>query len=348
MNVSVAESDSSRVFVWNQGMSSSQSVEVERLSTETAPLFSVIMPVYNKEPYIRDTIASVRAQTFSSYEVVMIGGVSSDGTDGICREVAAADPERFRFVVQSGKGAANARNDGILAARGRYVAFLDADDLWVPEYLEVMADLIRDFPAAIFYAGGHRWQYPDGFGTNRIMPCPRGYIDYFQLSMDYDGLALMTSWIVYERDAVLKEGLFKTEYIIGEDVDLMTRMALAGKVAYEPKLLGTYMAELPGSLCKYSKGFSVPVPGEPELFEAERTPQIVEYHERWILSTVLQNLDRGYPKEARAQLDRVTTGWGKKKRILRMLSYLPTPLCVWVHQCYNKYVWRRKWEGDEA
>ena len=329
-------------------MSSLESVTVERLSTETAPLFSVIMPVYNKEPYIRDTIASVLEQTCSSYEVVMIGGVSSDNTDGICREFAAKEPARFRFVVQSGKGAANARNDGILAARGRYVAFLDADDLWMPEYLAVMANLIRDFPGAIFYAGGHRWQYPDGFGTNRIMPCPRGYIDYFQLSMDYDGLALMTSWIVYEREAVIAEGLFKTEYVIGEDVDLMTRMALRGQVAYEPKLLGTYMAELPSSLCKYSKGFSVPVPGEPELFSAERTSQIVEYHERWILSTVLQNLDRGYPKEARSQLDRVTVGWAKKKRMLRMLSYLPTPLCVWVHQCYNKYVWRRKWEGDTA
>ncbi|MDE2443564.1 MAG: glycosyltransferase family A protein, partial [Methanocorpusculum sp.] len=112
-------------------MSSAKSVEVERLSTETAPLFSVIMPVYNKEPYIRDTIASVLAQTCLSYEVVMIGGVSSDNTDVICREFATAEPERFRFVMQSGKGAANARNDGILAARGRYVAFLDADDLWV-------------------------------------------------------------------------------------------------------------------------------------------------------------------------------------------------------------------------
>ena len=319
---------------------------VEQLNPETVPLFSIIMPVYNKEPYIRDTIASLLAQSYPSYEVLMIGGVSSDKTDEICRELAAADPTRFRFVGQSGKGVANARNEGILAARGRYVAFLDADDLWIPEYLAVMAALIRDFPEAIFYAGGHRWQYPDGFGTNRIMPCPRGYIDYFQLSMDYDGLGILTSWIVYERKAVIDVGLFKTEYIIGEDADLATRMALRGNVAYEPQSLGTYQAELPGSLCRYSTGFFVPVPGEPELFSVERTPQIVEYHERWILSTVLQNLDRGYPKEARSQLDRVTVGWAKKKRMLRMLSYLPTPFCIWIHQCYNKYLWRRKWEGN--
>lgn len=88
-------------FCLDEGMSSSESVKVERLSTETAPLFSVIMPVYNKEPYIRDTIASVLVQTCSSYEVVMIGGVSSDNTDGICREFAETEPTRFRFVVCS-------------------------------------------------------------------------------------------------------------------------------------------------------------------------------------------------------------------------------------------------------
>ncbi|HJK82581.1 MAG TPA: glycosyltransferase family A protein, partial [Methanocorpusculum sp.] len=60
------------------------------------------MPVYNKEPYIRDTIASVLAQTYSSYEVVMIGGVSSDGTYQICQEFATAEPNRFRFLIQTG------------------------------------------------------------------------------------------------------------------------------------------------------------------------------------------------------------------------------------------------------
>lgn len=192
-------------------MSSSESVKVERLSTETAPLFSVIMPVYNKEPYIRDTIASVLAQTCSSYEVVMIGGVSSDNTDGICREFAETEPTRFRFVVQSGKGAANARNDGILAARGRYVAFLDADDLWVPEYLEVMAKLVRDFPAAKMFIGGHRWKFQDGHVMNRIMSVPRGYIDIFRESMEYDSFAIQTFCVVCEREAVTDIGLFKTD-----------------------------------------------------------------------------------------------------------------------------------------
>lgn len=327
-------------------MSSLESVTVERLSTETAPLFSVIMPVYNKEPYIRDTIASVLAQTCSSYEVVMIGGVSSDNTDGICREFAAKEPARFRFVVQSGKGAANARNDGILAARGRYVAFLDADDLWVPEYLAVMEQLIADFPAAKMFIGGHRWKFQDGHVMNRIMSVPRGYIDIFRASMEYDGFAIQTFCVVCERAAVTDIGLFRMDYVIGEDVDLFTRMALRYKAAYEPKLLGTYLAEVPASLCRYSTGFVVQIPAETELSSVEQTPEIISYHERWILSTVLNNLDRGNHKEAREQLSRITVGWKKHKLILNVLSYFPTPLWLRAHEIFQTRVWRHKWDEE--
>lgn len=329
-------------------MSSSVYDEVEWSSTKAAPLFSVIMPVYNKEPYIRDTIASVLAQTFSSYEVVMIGGVSSDKTDEICQEFAAAEPTRFRFVVQSGKGAANARNDGIFTARGRYVAFLDADDLWVAEYLSVMADLIRDFPAAKMFIGGHRWKFQDGHVMNRIMSVPRGYIDIFRASMEYDGFAIQTFCVVCDRKAVMDIGLFRTDYVIGEDTDLITRMALRYKAAYEPQLLGTYLAELPSSLCKYSRGFVVQVPADAELSAAVQTSAIVSYHERWILSTVLNNLDRSNHKEAREQLSRVTVGWNRHKRLLWFLSYLPTPLWMRVHEIFNTIVWRHKWDEGKA
>ncbi|MDR0980509.1 MAG: glycosyltransferase family 2 protein [Methanocalculaceae archaeon] len=256
------------------------------------------MPVYNKEPYIRDTIASILAQTFSSYEVVMIGGVSSDNTDVICREFVEKDPDRFRFVIQTGKGVSNARNDGILAARGKYVAFLDADDLWVPEYLEVMANLIRDFPGAIFYAGGFSRLYSDG----SVIECPnhlrRGYIDYFQ-----QALWVHTSALIAAKETIIDVGLFKTDYVLGENIDLMIRLALRGNVAYEPTILEVHPVGRPGSLCTSgAKNIFLPIPGEPELFSTERTPQIIQFHEWQILGMAMANLDRGYPKEARKQL----------------------------------------------
>ena len=272
----------------------------------------------------------------------MIGGASTDETDSICQEYAAENPKTFRYITQSGKGVSTARNDGILAAKGKYIAFLDADDIWVPKYLETMKKLIDDYPEATFYAGGHVWKYPDGVETSRVLPITRGYIDYLKVSMDYGGLGILNSWIIYERERVIDVGLFKTDYIIGEDADLATRMALSGNVAYEPMNLGTYMAELPESLCKYSTGFEVQVPGEPELCSVEQTPPIVEFHDWWLMNIALQNIDRGYPKTARKQLGRVTNKNNKKVKLFTILSYLPTPISSFIHQTYNKYLWRKQ------
>ena len=306
------------------------------------PFFSIIMPVYNKAPYIKDTITTLLNQTYTSYEVIMIGGASTDDTDIICQEYANTNPDKFRYIIESGKGVSTARNDGILVAKGKYIAFLDADDIWIPEYLETMKNLIDDHPDAVFYAGGHSWKYPDGIETRRILPIPRGYINYINTTMDYKGLGIITSWIIYDRKTLVDVGLFKTDYIIGEDADLAARMALAGKVVYEPKNLGTYMAELPGSLCKYSSGFEIPVPGEPELCNVEQKPDIIKFHNWLLINTALQNIDRGYPKTARKQLRRVTDKLNKRVALFMILSYLPTSISSFIHQTYNKYLWRKQ------
>ena len=304
-----------------------------------SPLFSVVIPAYNKEAYIRDTITSVLSQTCSLYEVVMVGGSSSDQTDVICQEFTEKYPDKFLFVIQSGAGAAHARNDGILAARGEYVAFLDADDIWLPEYLEIMGRLISDFPEAIMYASNLLRRYPNGLVVGPPDTWTRGYIDYFQKA---SWTILRTSALIADKRVLIELGLFKTDYMIGEDVDLMTRMALNGKVAYEPKLLGTYLAELPESLYMYRRGFPVLVPGEPELYAIERIPQIVKWHEKRILATVLENLDRGNHKEAREQLNRIHIIETKKVQLCWILSYLPTPIFVWIHVFYDKHVWQKK------
>ena len=301
----------------------------------SVPLFSVIMPVYNKEPYIRDTIASVRAQTFSSYEVVMIGGVSSDNTDVICQEFVDKDPDVFRFARQTGKGVSNARNDGILAARGRYVAFLDADDLWVPEYLEVMEQLIADFPDASMYSCGYQCVENDGSVITHPHKILRGYIDYFQWAK-----WIHTSGLVVNREIVISIGLFKTEYNYGEDIDLMARLALSGKVVHDPKICESYRIGIPDSLCNGGmKNIFLPVPGEPELFSVNRTPQITRFHEQQILGTVMANLITGYRKEARTQLRWVKVYGRNKARLYRLLTYVPTPVFLRIHLWYNTYIW---------
>lgn len=98
-------------------------------------LVSVITPMYNAQKYILDTIASVQAQTYSRWEMIIVDDGSADGSVEAVREAAAKD-SRIRLIRQENSGVAAARNRGIKAAKGRYLAFLDSDDLWRPEKLE--------------------------------------------------------------------------------------------------------------------------------------------------------------------------------------------------------------------
>jgi glycosyltransferase involved in cell wall biosynthesis len=105
-------------------------------------LVSVIIPAFNAATNIRQTLDSVRAQTYRNFEVIVVDDGSSDGTTAIVAEFVSDDP-RFQLVRQQNRGVGDARNAGIRKARGRYVAPLDADDLWYPEKLEKQVTRIQ-------------------------------------------------------------------------------------------------------------------------------------------------------------------------------------------------------------
>ncbi|HZV11070.1 MAG TPA: glycosyltransferase family 2 protein, partial [Novosphingobium sp.] len=99
------------------------------MDTPVVPTVSVIMPVYNVEPYVAEAITSVLAQTYADFELIIVDDGGQDRSVEICQ--GFEDP-RIRIVHQANRGLAGARNTGILAARGRYLAFLDSDDRWLP------------------------------------------------------------------------------------------------------------------------------------------------------------------------------------------------------------------------
>lgn len=96
------------------------------------PIVSVVMPVYNVEAYVAEAIESVLAQTFADFELIIVDDGGNDGSLEICRSF---DDARIRIISQTNRGLAGARNTGIIESRGRYVAFLDSDDRWLPEKL---------------------------------------------------------------------------------------------------------------------------------------------------------------------------------------------------------------------
>ena len=106
-------------------------------------LVSIITPCYNSDFFLEETILSVISQTYNNWELILVDDFSSDNTRDIIRKYSNQDI-RIRYVfLQKNTGVSNARNQGILNANGRYLAFLDSDDLWMPEKLELQLSFMK-------------------------------------------------------------------------------------------------------------------------------------------------------------------------------------------------------------
>jgi teichuronic acid biosynthesis glycosyltransferase TuaG len=125
------------------------------------PIVSIITPVYNAARWLLKTLESVRAQTMPNWEHILVDDGSTDDSVSIIRAAAAVDP-RIRLLNTPYRGGpAAARNLALENARGRYVAFLDADDLWLPEKLECCLDWMRAHDSSFVYHD-YRLMSPDG------------------------------------------------------------------------------------------------------------------------------------------------------------------------------------------
>jgi glycosyltransferase involved in cell wall biosynthesis len=198
------------------------------------PTFTVVMPAYNAADTIADSIRSALAQTESDFELVVVDDGSADGT-GV--EVArfTHDP-RVRLVGQSNKGLAAARNRGLAEARGRYVSFLDADDLLLPRYLATMAATLERAPEAAF-ADCDFWILDDASG--RVSTWPLGRVDLPRDPYELMRLVLRRNVLHYGatvRTAVLREvGFFNAALRACEDVELWLRILAHGHAAVRPR-----------------------------------------------------------------------------------------------------------------
>lgn len=121
-----------------------------------APLVSVITPFFNADRFIREAIESVLSQTYADWELLLVDDGSRDGSARIAREFSMSDPARIRILEHSGhvnRGAAASRNLAIRSSRGSCLAFLDADDVWLPQKLSRQVEIMRAMPDAAMVFG---------------------------------------------------------------------------------------------------------------------------------------------------------------------------------------------------
>lgn len=116
------------------------------------PLVSVIMPSYNAAGFIADSIASVQQQTYTNWELLVIDDASKDGTIEIVEGLMSGDSRISLHELPTNQGAGFARNIGIKASKGSYISFLDADDLWMPQKLQIQLDFMEDKHVDVCYS----------------------------------------------------------------------------------------------------------------------------------------------------------------------------------------------------
>jgi glycosyltransferase involved in cell wall biosynthesis len=187
-------------------------------------MFSVVIPLYNKELSIGNTIQSVLNQTFHDFEIVV---VNDGSTDNSVKFVEQINDSRIRIINKPNGGVSSARNKGILEANYSFIAFLDADDLWEENYLEEMKLLVEEFPTSKIWGCNYK-TINNGIQIieNNSMPINfKGELtDYFNIENKYP-LFWSSAVVLSKKELVNIQG-FDERISIGEDLDLWFRMIL--------------------------------------------------------------------------------------------------------------------------
>jgi glycosyltransferase involved in cell wall biosynthesis len=139
------------------------------------PTVSIITPTYNSAAFVRDTIESVQAQTFEDWEMHIVDDCSTDDTMDVLRTMADADPRLKITRLPDNSGPAVARNTGITNATGRYIAFVDADDMWLPQKLERQLAFMRERGSPFSYTGYDKIDESGNRIGERIVPASITY-----------------------------------------------------------------------------------------------------------------------------------------------------------------------------
>jgi|TARA_B110000971_G_scaffold30544_1_gene27760 glycosyltransferase involved in cell wall biosynthesis len=196
------------------------------------PLISIVIPLYNKERFIKETLDSVFNQSFTDYEIIIVNDGSTDSSVFI---VNAIDDQRITVLSNQNKGVSYARNFGISKANSDLIALLDGDDLWEQNHLENLYNLYEKFPDCGLYATAYNKKY---FNGEKIKASYNGLAkEYFGIIEDYfsasikDGIA-WTSAVLIPMKTFRKVGVFDEEMRSGQDTDLWIRIALKDSVAF--------------------------------------------------------------------------------------------------------------------
>ncbi len=289
--------------------------------------FSVVIPLFNKAPYVRKALDSVFSQTFRDFELIVVDDGSTDDSFVEAKTVLEDSGIDYQLIHQDNAGVSIARNNGVAASHGDYICFLDADDWWAPTFLERMDWLIKVYPDAGIYGTNY---YIVKRGEKRIgaLVDSTGYINYFQ-SYRRSHMPLTSISVGVPRNVFNEQSGFNPALKLGEDFVLWVRIALKHKVAFlneplafyyqdsNPKWRGTGHLTDPKHHMLWNLGEIEPMERSnrdyKRLIDELRTYSLMSYY-----------LSDKYSADAKKELQKVD--WKQQPAKYRYLYRLPIPV----------------------
>ena len=292
--------------------------------------YSVIIPLYNKAPYVAKAVNSVLSQTFTDYELIIVDDGSADNSAEIALETIEGR-ENCHLIKQENAGVSMARNNGVAVSHGDYLCFLDADDWWAPTFLEEVAKLISEFPEAGIY-GTNYTIINETKNKTRVAQIgvepnfEKGYINYCQTYAKTMYMPLTSNSVAIPRRVFEQMNGFPADVKLGEDFLLWIHVALNYKVAFLNKPLAFYNQDVDtknrgvGRLHKPEENMLWNLTDlEPVEKTNEDYKQLIDHLRTYILLPYFLSAD--YHEQARHELDKVD--WKRQPEKVRRLFSQP-------------------------
>lgn len=312
------------------------------------PRTTVIIPILNRKEYISRALDSVMAQTIKDFEIIVIDGGSTDGGPEI---IKSYKDDRIRLFVQKGNGISNARNYGVKLSRTNFLTFLDADDEWSNDHLEILLRLWSKFPNAGMYSQSYICKNNNNILRNSKIKMniysgfPKkpweGIIpNYFESAVDGSN-PVWTGVVGIPKKVFDNVGGFDENAIIGEDLDLWAKIALRYPVVFNWEIGAVYYKDAKNRVCsrvKPSEYHPVIVNGKKLLKNGDVPKQFIEIYKEFIakkaITYAMENLIKGHPKISRKIIYKIET---KKFEINKKKCLFYTRLPPIVYQTIHKW-----------
>jgi glycosyltransferase involved in cell wall biosynthesis len=288
------------------------------------PFFTVIIPLYNKEKYIKNAIESVLDQTFTDFEILVVDDFSSDKSAVIASKF---ESEKVQLIYhEKNCGLSATRNTGIKKANSNYITYLDADDLWKPTFLESIFQLIQNFPEARIFGTNYEEVWDTVIKNPRngseILPINfTGYINFFKINVK-QGIYNHGS-VCFHKEVYEKVGFYNEKINFSEDLDFNIRANYNFKLAYDNSVQMSYFMQTENQITQSSL-LNKTIP-DFDSYEnwAKTNSDLKKYldFERYVLGKRLKKNNDLRWKKMIATIDSRNLNW-KQNVLLKMPSFI--------------------------